>query len=130
MVEALVARYLAAGLIDDRAYAAQRAASLHRRGASRAGIRGKLAQKGVEADEIAAALDGLSEAGGELAAACALIRRRRLGPYRAPGERAAHRQRDLAVLARAGFALALARRALAAKDADALDRMREEAAEE
>jgi regulatory protein len=130
MVEELVARYLVSGLIDDRTYATQRAASLHRRGTSKAGIRGKLAQKGVEAQEIAAALDTLGEAGGELAAVAALIRRRRLGPYRAPGLRAEHRQRDLAVLARAGFGLALARRALAAADPDALARMLEEAAGE
>ena len=119
LVDALIARYQRSGLIDDRAYATQKAASLQRRGASRFGIRGKLRQKGVETDLIDDAMATLDEGGsgaGELAAACALIRRRRLGPYRAAGQRAAMRQNDLAALARAGFSLDIARRALAAPD--------------
>src|SRR5690348_16367862 len=47
LVEALVERYVGAGLVDDRAYAAQKAQSLARRGTSRHGIRGRLALKGV-----------------------------------------------------------------------------------
>jgi regulatory protein len=123
LVDALVARYLGAGLLDDKAYAAQQAASLRRRGASRFGIRGKLAVKGVGTDLIDETLERLdAEAGeGELAAACALVRRRRLGPYRPPGARAAHHQKDLAALARAGFGLDVARRVLAARDGEALE---------
>lgn len=123
LVDALVARYLGARLLDDKTYAAQQAASLRRRGASRFGIRGKLAVKGVGADLIDQTIERLdAEAGeGELAAACALVRRRRLGPYRPPGTRAAHHQKDLAALARAGFGLDLARRVLAARDAEALE---------
>ncbi len=123
MVDDLVARYLRSGLLDDAAYAAQQAASLHRRGTSRFGIRGKLKVKGVDAELIGAALDGLGEeqGGGEIAAACALVRRRRLGPYRPPQARAAHRQKDLAALARAGFSLDVARRVLAADDAEAVE---------
>ena len=119
LVDALLARFQRSGLIDDRAYATQKAASLQRRGASRFGIRGKLRQKGVETDLIDDAMATLDEGGsgaGELAAACALIRRRRLGPYRAAGQRAAMRQKDLAALARAGFSLDIARHALAAPD--------------
>lgn len=124
LVDALIARYQRSGLIDDRAYATQKAASLQRRGASRFGIRGKLRQKGVEADLIDDAVTILDEGGsgaGELAAACALIRRRRLGPYRAAGQRTAMRQKDLATLARAGFGLTVARRALAAPDRTTLE---------
>ncbi|MGH6968843.1 MAG: regulatory protein RecX, partial [Stellaceae bacterium] len=119
LVDTLVARFQRSGLIDDRAYAAQKAASLQRRGASRFGIRGKLRQKGVEADLIAAAVTTLDEGGsgtGEFAAACGLIHRRRLGPCRPPGQRAAMRQKDMAALARAGFSLDVARRALSAPD--------------
>ncbi|MGO8915379.1 MAG: regulatory protein RecX [Stellaceae bacterium] len=119
MVDALIARYLGAGLLDDRAYAAQRAASLRRRGTSRYAIRGKLALKGVAGELIDQTLG--AEAGeSELAAACALVRRRRLGPLRAAHERAAHRQKDLAALARAGFGLDLARRVLGLGDEAAL----------
>ena len=124
LVAALLARFQRSGLIDDRAYATQKAASLQRRGASRFGIRGKLRQKSVETDLIDDAVAMLDEGGagaGELAAACALIRRRRLGPYRAADQRAAMRQKDLATLARAGFSLDVARRALAAPDRTTLE---------
>ncbi len=69
---------------------------------------------------IADALDRAGEeTGGELESARRLARRRRLGPWRAvdrqPGDpdaaRAQH-QKDLAALARAGFAFEIARAAL------------------
>ncbi|HUH82987.1 MAG TPA: RecX family transcriptional regulator [Stellaceae bacterium] len=123
LVDALVQRYLDARLLDDRAYAAQQAARLRRSGRSRHAIRGKLAQKRVQGALIDETIEALDAAPGEdeLAAACALVRRRRLGPCRAETTRAAHAQKDMAVLARAGFPLGLARRVLAARDADALD---------
>ncbi|MDE2164760.1 MAG: RecX family transcriptional regulator [Alphaproteobacteria bacterium] len=124
LVDALIARFLRSGLIDDRAYAAQKAASLRRRGTSRFGIRGKLRQKGVGADlvnETVAQLDGGGSDAGEFAAACALVLRRRLGPCRSAGQRAAMRQKDLATLARAGFGLAVAHRALSAPDSATLE---------
>jgi len=125
MVDALIARYLEKGLLNDRAYAAQAASSLAQRGASRYSIAGKLAQKGVANDLVTQAIAELDEKGGssELAAACALVRRRRLGPYRAPDKRPDFREKDLASLARAGFSLDLARRVLRAKDVEALERL-------
>jgi regulatory protein len=125
LVDALVARYVAAGLVDDKAYAAQRAASLQRQGNSRFAIRGKLALKGVERTLIESALNELDQdkAQSEVAAACALVRRRRLGPYRAAAARKGARQKDLATLARAGFSLDVARRVLRAQDPDALEAM-------
>jgi regulatory protein len=123
LVDALIARYLAAGLLDDAGYAAQKAASLQRRGTSRHGIRGRLAVKGVEAEHVAAALERLEESAGEsdLAAACAFVRRRRLGPYRPQAARIDQQRKDLAALARAGFGFDVARRVLAAADPEALD---------
>jgi regulatory protein len=125
MVDALIARYLERGLLNDRAYAVQAASSLVRRGASRFSIAGKLAQKGIDSELVTETIAALDEDGGasELAAACALVRRRRLGPYRAPGKRAEFREKDLASLARAGFRLDLARRVLHAKDVEALERL-------
>jgi len=124
MVDDIIARYLKSGLLDDRAYATQAAASLARRGASRFSIAGKLAQKGVDPELAAEAIAALDEGGAsELAAACALVRRRRLGPYRPPGKRAEWRQKDLASLARAGFGLDLARRVLRAPDVETLERL-------
>jgi regulatory protein len=124
MVDAIIARYLEKGLLDDRAYAAQAASSLARRGASRFSIAGKLSQKGVEAELVDAAIETLDEAGAsEIAAACALVRRRRLGPYRAPDKRADWQQKDMASLARAGFRLDLARRVLKVPNVEALERL-------
>lgn len=125
LVDALIARYLEKGLLNDRAYAAQAASSLARRGTSRFSIAGKLAQKGVDDDLVTQTIAELDEQGGtsELAAACALVRRRRLGPYRASDKRAEFRDKDLASLARAGFRLDLARRVLGAKDIEALERL-------
>lgn len=123
-IEELIARFQRSGLIDDRAYAAQKAASLQRRGASRFGIRGKLRQKGVEAELIDDAMMTLDDGGSgtaEFAAACALVRRRRLGPCRPAAKRGAMRQKDLAALARAGFGLDVARRALNAPDIATLE---------
>jgi regulatory protein len=48
----------------------------------------------------------------DLAAALALAKRRRLGPFRSPGVRAANRMRDLAALGRAGFAYDIARQVI------------------
>ena len=123
LVEAIITRYLQSGLLDDAAYAAQKAASLRRRGTSRYGIRGKLAVKGVDAALIGTTLERLDDeqGAGDLSAACALIRRRRLGPYRPKEAQAAHQRKDLATLARAGFSLDVARRVLAAADADAVE---------
>ncbi len=126
LIEDLVERYRRSGLIDDRAYAAQKAASLQRRGASRFGIKGKLRQKGLPGELIDAALQGLEEQGGgasELASACALVRRRRLGPYREKGKRAAMRDKDLAALSRAGFGFEVARRVLDAPDIAAVEKL-------
>ncbi len=57
-----------------------------------------------------------------LAAALACARRRRLGPYRPPAARKSMREKDLASLARAGFAHDIARRVVEAKTAEELER--------
>jgi regulatory protein len=115
LIDALIARYHAAGLIDDAAYAAGRAESLHRRGHSRQAIRARLAEKGVAAAVATEALGRLAEgsADPDLAAACAFARRRRLGPYRrGPADPA----RELRAFARAGFARRVAEAVLACAD--------------
>jgi regulatory protein len=120
-IEGELARLTRAGLLDDAAFARMKAGSLARRGRSRRGIGLALRRLGVaEAGE--AALAGLDEDPvAELARAAAFARRRRLGPYRAPAERAERRQRDLAALGRQGFALAVARQVVEAADAEALE---------
>ena len=124
-IEALIARYLESGLLNDRRFAEAQAESLRRRGTSRQRIRQRLASKGVTAEHADAALAELGERAetGELAAAAALVRRRRLGPCRTSGTRAEYRQKDLATLARAGFSLSTTRRVLAAESPEAIERL-------
>ncbi|QQP88639.1 RecX family transcriptional regulator [Skermanella sp. TT6] len=122
LVEALIERYQRSGLLDDKAYAEAKAASLHRRGTSTRAIREKLSLKGVGGDEIAAALESVDEetpGDTELAAAVALARRRRLGPFRRTG-REEHREKDMAALGRAGFGYQIARKVVDAEDPEAI----------
>ena len=112
-VEAVLTKLAGLGYLDDSAYAAQKAAGLHRRGRPARGIRAALAAKGVEAEIAEAAIAALDAA--DLDAAINLARRRRLGPWRPAETRAETRQRDLAALARAGFDYDTARRVI---DAD------------
>ncbi len=118
-VDALVTRYVASGLLDDRAYAEAASASLRRQGRSARAIRQKLATKGIGKEEAEAALAraGGADDAAELRAAAALARRRRLGPFGPAEGRRERRARDLASLARAGFGYDTARRVIdAAKD--------------
>jgi regulatory protein len=115
LIEAIITRYREAGLLDDAAYAAARATSLHRRGGSLMVIRTRLMAKGVAGEDVAGAVGGLQELGSDpdVAAACAFARRRRLGPFRrVAGDRA----RELAVFARAGFSRRVAEAVLACAD--------------
>jgi|HubBroStandDraft_1064217.scaffolds.fasta_scaffold00011_26 regulatory protein len=125
LVEALIQRFIGAGLLDDRAYAEAKSASLHRRGASARAIAAKLAGRGVGTELIrtvmASAGDESGRPGGDLAAAAMLARRRRLGPYRDEAARSAYRLKDLAAFARAGFTRAVAERVLGAADPEALE---------
>lgn len=122
LVDELVVRYRNSGLLDDRAYADGRVRTLHRRGTSARLIRLKLRQKGVADAVIAEVLAGLADetTEPEVTAATALARRRRLGPFRPPGERAAMREKDLAAVARAGFSYDVARRVIEAPSPDDL----------
>lgn len=121
LVDALVERYLRAGLLDDAGYAVARAATMHRRGGSPRGIRAWLAGKGVGPDDIDQALAQLDAEGGniDLRGAYNYARRRRLGPWRSR-DRDARRDRDLAALARQGHAYDVARTVIDADDPDAL----------
>ncbi len=123
-IEDIIARYRETGLLDDAAFALARAASLHRRGASIRGIRAKLAAKGVGVADIEAALAELARDGTEpdIAAAAAYVRRRRIGPWRAPELRDEFRERDLATLARRGFGYDTALRVIGAGNADELEK--------
>ena len=120
LVDALVARYREAGLLDDAAYAVGRVQSLHRRGESLQAMRARLAAKGVAASDAAEAISTLRTASADpdLAAACAFARRRRLGPYR---RSTADHARELSAFARAGFSRRVAEAVLTCADIEAVE---------
>ncbi len=118
----VVRRLAAAGAVDDRTFAASRAARLSRSGRSRRVIAAHLAARGVDATISREALegDGIDEFG----AALLFARRRRAGPFRSSRPSASEalqdaRRADLAAFARAGFSRAVATRVLALSADDA-----------
>ncbi len=126
VIAEIVASFVAAGMIDDQAFAQTKARALHRRGTSGRLTRQKLKLAGIDAETLDKAMAGLDQEldtdprQREWKAAVALARRRRLGPFRAK-ERKENRTRDLAALARGGFDYELARKVIDAVDSDALD---------
>ena len=103
-VEAIVEEFLRAGALDDARYAQNAAQSLAQRGVAPRVVAYRLQQKGIQQGDIRDALADLGEPRQvEWQAALHLARRRRLGPYRPADERKERRQKDAAVLARAGF---------------------------
>jgi regulatory protein len=97
----VIAELAASGAVDDASFAAARAKRLTRTGRSRRVIAAHLAARGVSGATIAVAFAETEQT--ELAAALVFARRRRLGPFRAgPGDGDV-RQKELAILARAGF---------------------------
>jgi regulatory protein len=112
IVEELLARYQASGLIDDQRFAKNFAARQRDRGASRRMIEQKLRARGITSEQVEQVLPRNESAQGELEAAQAFARRRRLGPNRKPETREAFRRKDLMALARAGFSYDVASRVI------------------
>ncbi|MFC3672191.1 RecX family transcriptional regulator [Novosphingobium pokkalii] len=110
IVGTIVARMAAAGYVSDEGYARMRGASLRRRGLGARRIAQDLGQAGIAADLRDEALGSQREA---RAAALALARKRRLGPF-GPRDEAgridpALREKQVATFLRAGHPLAMAR---------------------
>ena len=107
LLDDLIRKFMSMGLLDDAGYTRGMVHSLRRRGLSGRAIHAKLSARGLPRADIEAALaahaDENGEAGGadEMRAALLLARRKRLGPFGRGEDRA---QRDMAALARAGFA--------------------------
>ena len=115
---AVVVRLAASGAVSDTVFAESRTRSLTRAGRSRQAVAAHLAARGVDPALARDAAPDDPET--EFAAALALARRRRIGPFRrgdAPD--AVGRRRELAVLARAGFPQSVAARALATEPEEA-----------
>jgi regulatory protein len=120
LLEAVIADFTRAGLLNDEAYARGLAHSLRRRGLSARAVLRKLGERGIPAAEARAALaaqDGeagnsVNETSPDIAAALRTARRKRIGPFAAPAraplaageaDTARAAQKALAALARAGF---------------------------
>jgi regulatory protein len=126
IVEKVVAKVIAAGLINDQTYADSRARTLLRRGRAPRAIAQDLRARGLGDQEITAGVAALTEEGDgdlELRAALRHAERRRLGPFGTipedPEAAKAKRHKDLGNFARAGFSSAVAQQILAAPSRDA-----------
>lgn len=124
-IDELVARYRESGLLNDQRFAESLTRSLRQRGCSARMIAARLRARGVEGADVQAALGVLDAEVGEgegesaeLKAARRLVRRKGLQPHRPIADRQAYFRRDLAALARAGFSMDTARRALEADSED------------
>jgi regulatory protein len=113
--------------VNDKVFADIKATGLRRAGKSRRVITQKLAAKGVTKALIDEAMGGADEGmepeDAEMKAALSFAKKKRLGTFRkvdlASLSREASlklRQKELAAMARAGFALDVARKVLKAKD--------------
>jgi len=118
LIQELLERYQASGLVDDARLAENAVKSLRARGKSARAISYKLSTQGLGAVSIDAALSADRRENGEseLSAAKALVRKRKLGVFRPEAERAEKQRKDMAVLARAGFDFDTCRRALGSGD--------------
>lgn len=105
-IEKAIDKCIKLGFVNDRVFAEQKVQSLRRQGRGRQFIAMTLQQKGVEQPLIREMLAQGDE--DELEAAIRTVRRKRLGRDTAPEAL----QKDLAKLARAGFSLDIARRAI------------------
>lgn len=120
-IEKIVETHKRTGAINDAAFAETKVSSLRRAGRSARRIAQSLAHKGVAAPLIEAALTANEEEGGgdaEERAARAFARRRGLGPYRKGGasKDRAVQAKEIASLARAGFAFDVAKKVVDAQD--------------
>jgi regulatory protein len=104
-IAGVIARLVELGLLNDATFAENRARGLALSGRSHRAITARLMAKGIDSDRARAVLPE-----GELVAALILTRKRRIGPFRTA---AADQNRELGVLARAGFPRDVAVRALA-----------------
>ncbi len=109
-IEHILERLQQQGFVSDTRYAENQIRILTQAGKSERFIRGKLRQAGISDETVSTLLQ--SAEGTELSRACLFVRKKKLGPWRAPTERSDKQKKDLAVLARAGFSYDVARQAL------------------
>lgn len=118
-VERLIGELAALGYVDDRAFAAARAASLGRRGYGARRVAAALRAAGIDEAEGAEARAAADERAWE--AAMRFAERRGIGPFAVAESDRAAREKALAAMLRAGHPLDLARRLVAARPGEIPD---------
>jgi regulatory protein len=114
-MDRLLVDLIAKGILNDATFAEMKTKSLARRGGSQRKIEASLAASGVSRADTAQAMEKLreDEPDAEMAAALAFAKRRRLGVFRAKTDDSPERRRkDLGSMARAGFRMDVAKKAL------------------
>ena len=119
-VPGIVSRMVELGLLNDAAFAESRARGLALSGRSRRAISARLMAKGINSEQARAVLPEGEDA--ELVSALILARKRRIGPFRKAAE--VDRNKELGVLARAGFPRDVASQALAMEAEEAEEAIR------
>lgn len=112
LIDELLVKLRGLGYLNDERLAEQQADALRRAGKSTRAIRFKLQTKGLKAQA-----DTASRRGNDDDAIWQFAKRKKLGPFTRTGNRAELRQKQLATLARAGFAFALAKKVVDAAEA-------------
>lgn len=124
---ALVDRFVQNGYVDDAAFARSRSGSLLRRGYGKRRIDQALYAAGI-AEELREEVR--AGEGAQRAAALALARKRRLGPYGPPPADRAASQKQIAAMLRAGHPLDSARNLVNAASVEAAEEWAAEGQEE
>lgn len=117
-VEAIVMRFVAAGYVDDAAYARAKSASMLRRGLGMRRVSQAWQAAGISQDDSAAAVAGEAV---QRRAALAQARKRRIGPYGAQNPDRAMREKQIAAMLRAGHPLDSARELVNAVSVEAAE---------
>jgi regulatory protein len=107
VAEALARTMAGLGYVDDRAYAAAKAASLTRRGLGAARVTMALRQARVGDEDLAAVQPAVAR--DRIDSALAFAKRRRIGPFASVPADRAQREKQLGAMVRAGHSFALAR---------------------
>jgi regulatory protein len=118
-VEAVAAKMAGLGYVDDRGFAAARAAALGRRGYGERRVREALRAAGIGDEDSAAAREQAQRNGWE--AALRLAQRRGIGPYAAEEPGREGRDRAFGILLRAGHPPDLAHRVAHARPGEIPD---------
>jgi regulatory protein len=128
-IDSVVATCMRLGYVDDAIFAASQARSQRRQGRSSLAIKQRLRLHALDDAEINTAIDAAdgNSVNAELAAAITFARRRRLGPFFTGTGDDRTRQRHMASLARAGFAINLCKTIVDVADIETLEAMEEDA---